>query len=106
MRIPALGPRGEGWAVAQLALAVAIIVAGIAGPRWSGIATPLTPYRGHRDRDHRLGVVRRRGGRTRQFAHPISEALANAQLCGRVAPIGSCVIRSMAARCSSRSGGH
>jgi protein-S-isoprenylcysteine O-methyltransferase Ste14 len=41
MRIPALGPRGEGWAVAQSALAVAIVVSGIAGPRWSGIATPL-----------------------------------------------------------------
>jgi protein-S-isoprenylcysteine O-methyltransferase Ste14 len=41
MRIPALGPRGEGWAVAQAALALAIVAAGIAGPRWSGSATPL-----------------------------------------------------------------
>ena len=41
MRVPALGPRGEGWAVVQLALAVAIVVAGIAGPRWSGSATSL-----------------------------------------------------------------
>jgi protein-S-isoprenylcysteine O-methyltransferase Ste14 len=41
MRIPALGPRGEGWAVAQAALALAIVAAGIAGPRWSGSATLL-----------------------------------------------------------------
>ena len=38
MRIPALGPRGEGWAIAQLALAVAIVAAGIAGPRWPATA--------------------------------------------------------------------
>jgi protein-S-isoprenylcysteine O-methyltransferase Ste14 len=41
MGIPALGPRGEGWAIAQLALAVVIVVAGIAGPRWSATATSL-----------------------------------------------------------------
>ena len=34
MRIPDLGPRGEGWAIAQLALGVAIVVVGIAGPGW------------------------------------------------------------------------
>lgn len=39
MRIPALGPRGEGWAVAQSALAVVIILAGIAGPGWSSTAS-------------------------------------------------------------------
>ena len=41
MRIPALGPRGEGWAIAQLALAVVIVAAGIAGPRWPAAATSL-----------------------------------------------------------------
>jgi protein-S-isoprenylcysteine O-methyltransferase Ste14 len=41
MRIPGLGPRGEGWAIAQLALAVVIVVAGIAGPRWSATAASL-----------------------------------------------------------------
>jgi protein-S-isoprenylcysteine O-methyltransferase Ste14 len=41
MRIPALGPRGEGWAIAQLALAVLIVAAGIAGPGWSDIAASL-----------------------------------------------------------------
>ena len=41
MRIPALGPRGEGWAIAQLAVAVVIVVAGIAGPRWSATAASL-----------------------------------------------------------------
>ena len=41
MRIPALGPRGEGWAIAQLALAVVIVVAGIAGPRWSATTASL-----------------------------------------------------------------
>ena len=39
MRIPALGPRGEGWAIAQLGLGVVIVAAGIAGPRWSTTAT-------------------------------------------------------------------
>lgn len=39
MRIPALGPRGEGWAVAQLVIAALILVAGIAGPRWPSTGT-------------------------------------------------------------------
>lgn len=39
MRIPALGPRGEGWAVAQLTLGVVIVLAGIAGPGWSSTAS-------------------------------------------------------------------
>lgn len=38
MRIPALGPRGGGWAVAQLALAVVIVIAGLVGPGWSATA--------------------------------------------------------------------
>jgi protein-S-isoprenylcysteine O-methyltransferase Ste14 len=41
MRIPRLGPRGEGWAVAQLALAVLILVAGIEGPEWAATAASL-----------------------------------------------------------------
>jgi protein-S-isoprenylcysteine O-methyltransferase Ste14 len=41
MTIPQLGPRGEGWAVAQLALAALILLAGVAGPRWStSVSTP------------------------------------------------------------------
>jgi protein-S-isoprenylcysteine O-methyltransferase Ste14 len=38
MRIPALGPRGEGWVVAQLALGALIVSVGIAGPEWSSTA--------------------------------------------------------------------
>ena len=34
MRIPLLGPRGEGWTAVQAVLMFAIIVAGIAGPAW------------------------------------------------------------------------
>ena len=34
IRIPSLGPRGEGWVVAQVALGLAIAVAGISGPGW------------------------------------------------------------------------
>lgn len=41
MRIPALGPRGEGWTVAQVALMFAIIVAGVAGPAWPMDASSL-----------------------------------------------------------------
>ena len=35
MRIPTLGPRGEGWTVIQVVLMFAIIVAGVAGPVWA-----------------------------------------------------------------------
>ncbi|MGH2579355.1 MAG: methyltransferase family protein [Actinomycetota bacterium] len=49
MRIPALGPRGEGWALAQLGLGVVIVLAGIAG--WAlfvagvvGLGNSLTPF--------------------------------------------------------------
>jgi protein-S-isoprenylcysteine O-methyltransferase Ste14 len=41
MKVPRLGPRGEGWAVAQLALGVLILVAGIEGPAWAVAAAPL-----------------------------------------------------------------
>jgi protein-S-isoprenylcysteine O-methyltransferase Ste14 len=41
MRVPALGPRGEGWVVAQFVLGAAIVALGIAGPRWPDAATPL-----------------------------------------------------------------
>jgi protein-S-isoprenylcysteine O-methyltransferase Ste14 len=35
MRIPSFGPRGEGWTFTQVALMVAIVVAGVAGPPWA-----------------------------------------------------------------------
>jgi len=35
-RLPALGPRGEGWVVIQLILLVVVAVAGLLGPAWSG----------------------------------------------------------------------
>jgi protein-S-isoprenylcysteine O-methyltransferase Ste14 len=39
--IPALGPRGEGWAVAQLGLVLLIVIAGLSGPEWSAAASFL-----------------------------------------------------------------
>jgi protein-S-isoprenylcysteine O-methyltransferase Ste14 len=33
-RIPALGPRGEGWVLIQGALFAGVVVAGLVGPRW------------------------------------------------------------------------
>jgi protein-S-isoprenylcysteine O-methyltransferase Ste14 len=36
-RLPDLGARGEGWVLIQLALLGLIVVAGAAGPAWSGI---------------------------------------------------------------------
>jgi protein-S-isoprenylcysteine O-methyltransferase Ste14 len=39
MRIPPLGPRGEGWTLTQVALMFAIILAGVAGPAWPGDAS-------------------------------------------------------------------
>lgn len=35
-RLPSLGPRGEGWVLAQGALLLAIASAGLLGPAWSG----------------------------------------------------------------------
>ena len=37
-RVPALGPRGEGWVALQLLALGAVVVVAIAGPRWSGPA--------------------------------------------------------------------
>lgn len=36
--IPSLGPRGEGWVVAQFVLGVVIAVAGVFGPAWGATA--------------------------------------------------------------------
>ncbi len=41
MRIPPLGPGGEGWTIIQVALMFAIIVAGVAGPAWPMDASSL-----------------------------------------------------------------
>jgi protein-S-isoprenylcysteine O-methyltransferase Ste14 len=35
LRIPALGPRGEGWVLIQAALVVGVVVAGLGGGRWA-----------------------------------------------------------------------
>jgi protein-S-isoprenylcysteine O-methyltransferase Ste14 len=39
-RLPSLGPRGEGWVVAQVILIALLAAAGIWGPRWPGAAGP------------------------------------------------------------------
>ena len=39
MRIPLLGPRGEGWTLTQVLLMLAIAIAGVAGPAWPGEAS-------------------------------------------------------------------
>lgn len=36
--VPALGSRGEGWVVLQVAFLLLIVVAGFAGPAWAGVA--------------------------------------------------------------------
>lgn len=36
IRVPDLGPRGEGWVALQAVLFVAVIATGIAGPFWAG----------------------------------------------------------------------
>lgn len=41
-RLPALGPRGEGWVAIQLVLLAGIGLAGLAGPAWSGDARLVT----------------------------------------------------------------
>jgi protein-S-isoprenylcysteine O-methyltransferase Ste14 len=37
-RVPALGPRGEGWVIIQVILLGLTALAGLAGPAWGGIA--------------------------------------------------------------------
>lgn len=41
-RLPALGPRGEGWVVIQFLLLAAVAVSGLAGPAWMGAARLAT----------------------------------------------------------------
>lgn len=41
-RLPALGPRGEGWVVIQFVLLAAVAVSGLAGPAWEGVARTAT----------------------------------------------------------------
>ena len=41
-RLPALGPRGEGWVVLQFVLLGLVAVAGAAGPAWDGAARLVT----------------------------------------------------------------
>jgi protein-S-isoprenylcysteine O-methyltransferase Ste14 len=91
VRLPALGPHGEGWLAGQIALLVAIVAAGFAGPRWpvppvfatvgillavlglaamaAGIAelgSSLTPLP-----RPRAGATLRRGGVFERVRHPI-----------------------------------
>lgn len=40
-KLPALGPRGEGWVAIQVALIGLAVVAGLRGPRWPRITRPL-----------------------------------------------------------------
>jgi protein-S-isoprenylcysteine O-methyltransferase Ste14 len=45
-RLPALGPRGEGWVVLQFVLLALVAVAGLAGPAWDGAARVVTSILG------------------------------------------------------------
>jgi protein-S-isoprenylcysteine O-methyltransferase Ste14 len=41
-RLPALGPRGEGWVVIQFVILSAVAVSGLGGPAWAGAARLAT----------------------------------------------------------------
>ncbi len=60
--LPDLGRRGEGWVVLQVVLLVAVVVAGLLGPAWSGV--------GSRDRGHRRSGVHYLRHRPRHHRHP------------------------------------
>ena len=45
-RLPALGPRGEGWVVIQFVLLAVVAVSGLAGPAWAGAARLATTVLG------------------------------------------------------------
>ena len=40
-RLPALGPRGEGWFAAQIVLFAVVAAAGVEGPAWGGAARAI-----------------------------------------------------------------
>lgn len=46
IRIPDLGPRGEGWVALQAGLFVAVIATGLAGPAWAGTARVIAALAG------------------------------------------------------------
>lgn len=41
LRLPSLGPHGEGWVAGQLVLLAAVVGAGFVGPRWPWAPVPL-----------------------------------------------------------------
>jgi protein-S-isoprenylcysteine O-methyltransferase Ste14 len=45
-RLPALGPRGEGWLAIQIALFWAIIATGLLGPAWDGVGRTVSTVTG------------------------------------------------------------
>lgn len=45
-RLPALGPRGEGWVVIQFVLLAVVAVSGLVGPAWVGTARLATTVLG------------------------------------------------------------
>lgn len=45
-RLPALGPRGEGWVVIQFVLLAGVGATGLAGPAWDGAARIVTNVAG------------------------------------------------------------
>ena len=45
-RLPALGPRGEGWVIIQFVLLGVVAVSGLAGPAWGGQARVVTSVLG------------------------------------------------------------
>jgi protein-S-isoprenylcysteine O-methyltransferase Ste14 len=46
MRLPALGPRGEGWVAMQVVLIGVVLLAGLLGPAWTGTARLVTTILG------------------------------------------------------------
>jgi protein-S-isoprenylcysteine O-methyltransferase Ste14 len=46
MTLPSLGPRGEGWVVAQAALLTVVAVSGLAKPSWGGTIRSITTVAG------------------------------------------------------------
>ena len=82
MRIPSLGPRGEGWTFIQVTLMVALTVAGVAGPAWPGDASWLRRGVGLLIVDRRPGPVHPRPGRARSLADSVPETLGTRTAAG------------------------
>lgn len=109
-RLPSLGPRGEGWLLAQAALFALVILAGVPGGAWSGslrvATTVLAAGLALAGAGLTVAGVRRLGPNFTPLPHPIDEGtLVQHGIYGHVRhPIyGGLILQASAWACFSAS---